>query len=147
MNAATIHPIRKFQVTLGGHTVEMSDAQLVSLRAEIDNMLCFRSFSIRKIIMQVVATSYGIDLSDMVSGKRPDRIAWPRQVAMYFFREFTKDSLMEIGRQFGGRDHGTVLHASRRVQGLIDTETETAEKIQRMREAISKACVNAKGKE
>ncbi len=47
------------------------------------------------------------------------RIAWPRQVAMYLTRELTDESLPAIGRQFGGRDHTTVLHACRRASARI----------------------------
>jgi len=52
----------------------------------------------------------------MTSKRRPANIAFPRQVAMYLTRERTKTSLSEIGDAFGGRDHGTVLHAHRLVK-------------------------------
>jgi chromosomal replication initiator protein len=52
----------------------------------------------------------------MTSKRRPQNIAFPRQVAMYLSRELTKASLSEIGDAFGGRDHGTVLHAHRLVK-------------------------------
>jgi chromosomal replication initiator protein len=51
---------------------------------------------------------------ELLSSTRTARIAWPRQVAMYLARELTGESLPAIGRQFGGRDHTTVLHAWRR---------------------------------
>ena len=51
----------------------------------------------------------------MTSKRRPQNIAFPRQIAMYLARELTKTSLSEIGEAFGGRDHGTVLHAHRLV--------------------------------
>ena len=52
----------------------------------------------------------------MTSKRRPASIAFPRQVAMYLARELTKASLNEIGDAFGGRDHGTVLHACKLVK-------------------------------
>ena len=55
-------------------------------------------------------------LADMTSKRRPANIAFPRQVAMYLARELTKASLNEIGEAFGGRDHGTVLHACKLVK-------------------------------
>jgi chromosomal replication initiator protein len=55
----------------------------------------------------------------MTSKRRPQNIAFPRQVAMYLARELTKSSLAEIGDAFGGRDHGTVLHAHRLVKSKM----------------------------
>ncbi|HYR57186.1 MAG TPA: chromosomal replication initiator protein DnaA [Chthoniobacteraceae bacterium] len=66
-----------------------------------------------------VAEYYDVRLADMTSKRRPASIAFPRQVAMYLARELTKSSLSEIGQSFGGRDHGTVLHAHRLVKERI----------------------------
>jgi chromosomal replication initiator protein len=67
-------------------------------------------------IQRRVAEHFDIRLADMTSKRRPANIAFPRQVAMYLARELTKASLNEIGDAFGGRDHGTVLHACRLVK-------------------------------
>ncbi|HWL52309.1 MAG TPA: chromosomal replication initiator protein DnaA [Chthoniobacteraceae bacterium] len=67
-------------------------------------------------IQRKVAEHYDIRLADMTSKRRPANIAFPRQVAMYLSRELTKSSLSEIGDTFGGRDHGTVLHAHRLIK-------------------------------
>ena len=67
-------------------------------------------------IQRKVAEHYDVRLADMTSKRRPANIAFPRQVAMYLARELTKTSLSEIGDAFGGRDHGTVLHAHRLVK-------------------------------
>lgn len=67
-------------------------------------------------IQRAVAEHYDVRLADMTSKRRPANIAFPRQVAMYLARELTKASLNEIGDAFGGRDHGTVLHAHRLVK-------------------------------
>ncbi|XHR28982.1 MAG: chromosomal replication initiator protein DnaA [Chthoniobacteraceae bacterium] len=67
-------------------------------------------------IQRKVAEHYDVRLADMTSKRRPANIAFPRQVAMYLARELTKTSLSEIGDAFGGRDHGTVLHACRLVK-------------------------------
>jgi chromosomal replication initiator protein len=64
-------------------------------------------------IQRRVAEHYDVRLADMTSKRRPANIAFPRQVAMYLARELTKSSLDAIGEAFGGRDHGTVLHAHR----------------------------------
>jgi chromosomal replication initiator protein len=67
-------------------------------------------------IQRRVAEHFDVRLADMTSKRRPANIAFPRQVAMYLARELTKASLNEIGDAFGGRDHGTVLHACKQVK-------------------------------
>lgn len=67
-------------------------------------------------IQRRVAEHFDVRLADMTSKRRPASIAFPRQVAMYLARELTKASLNEIGQAFGGRDHGTVLHAYKLVK-------------------------------
>ena len=67
-------------------------------------------------IQRRVAEHYDVRLADMTSKRRPANIAFPRQVAMYLARMLTKASLNEIGEAFGGRDHGTVLHACKLVK-------------------------------
>jgi chromosomal replication initiator protein len=70
-------------------------------------------------IQRKVAEHFDVRLADMTSKRRPASIAFPRQVAMYLARELTKASLNEIGDAFGGRDHGTVLHACKLVKKRI----------------------------
>jgi chromosomal replication initiator protein len=67
-------------------------------------------------IQRRVAEHFDVRLADMTSKRRPNNIAFPRQIAMYLARELTKASLNEIGEAFGGRDHGTVLHACKLVK-------------------------------
>ncbi len=67
-------------------------------------------------IQRRVAEQFDVRVADMTSKRRPASIAFPRQVAMYLARELTKASLNEIGEAFGGRDHGTVLHACKLVK-------------------------------
>ena len=73
-------------------------------------------------IQRRVAEHFDVRLADMTSKRRPKNIAFPRQIAMYLARELTKSSLSEIGEAFGGRDHGTVLHAHRLVRDKIKGE-------------------------
>lgn len=68
-------------------------------------------------IQKTVADFYKIKVADMYSKKRPASIARPRQIAMYLAKELTQKSLPEIGDNFGGRDHTTVLHAVRKIGG------------------------------
>ena len=74
------------------------------------------------IIQKKVAEHYDIRLADMTSKRRPENIAFPRQVAMYLSRQMTESSLNTIGEAFGGRDHGTVLHACRLVKDRMQVD-------------------------
>ncbi len=80
-------------------------------------------------IQRKVAEHYDVRIADMTSKRRPANIAYPRQVAMYLARELTKSSLSEIGNAFGGRDHGTVLHAHRLVRDRMRAEEKTRQTV------------------
>ena len=86
-----------------------------------------RAISVEQI-QKRVAEHFDVRIADMTSKRRPANIAFPRQIAMYLARELTKGSLAEIGDQFGGRDHGTVLHAHR----LVKTRMRDDEKVRQM---------------
>ncbi|HTV39840.1 MAG TPA: chromosomal replication initiator protein DnaA [Candidatus Sulfotelmatobacter sp.] len=73
-------------------------------------------------IQKKVAEHFDIRLADMTSKRRPENIAFPRQIAMYFARQLTDSSLNAIGEAFGGRDHGTVLHACRLVKNRMEVD-------------------------
>ena len=75
-----------------------------------------------EVIQRRVAEHYDIRLADMTSRRRPENIAFPRQVAMYLARQLTESSLNSIGEAFGGRDHGTVLHACRLVRDRMEVD-------------------------
>jgi chromosomal replication initiator protein len=80
------------------------------------------------LIQRRVAETYDLRLADMTSKRRPANIALPRMVAMHLSRKLTTASLNEIGDAFGGRDHGTVLHANR----TIEEKMKTDEKLRRI---------------
>jgi chromosomal replication initiator protein len=80
-------------------------------------------------IQRRVAEHYDVRLADMTSKRRPANIAFPRQVAMYLARELTKASLNEIGDAFGGRDHGTVLHACKLVKRKMQEQDKLRQTI------------------
>jgi chromosomal replication initiator protein len=75
-----------------------------------------------EVIQKKVAEHFDIRLADMTSKRRPENIAFPRQVAMYLSRQMTEGSLNTIGEAFGGRDHGTVLHACRLVKDRMEVD-------------------------
>jgi chromosomal replication initiator protein len=60
----------------------------------------------------------------MASKRRPENIVFPRQIAMFLARQMTESSLNSIGEAFGGRDHGTVLHACRHVNDRMQVDAQ-----------------------
>tara|TARA_B100000959_G_scaffold286780_1_gene367220 strand:- start:3467 stop:4894 length:1428 start_codon:yes stop_codon:yes gene_type:complete len=72
-----------------------------------------------ELIQKEVAGFFGTTTQDMCSKKRTRGVVRPRQVAIYLSRVFTDDSLLEIGRKFGGRDHSTVLHSIATIEDLL----------------------------
>ena len=75
-------------------------------------------------IQKQVAEHFGIRLADMTGKRRSANVVFPRQVAMYLARQHTKASLHEIGETFGGRHHGTVLHACKAVSTRMKNEDQ-----------------------
>jgi chromosomal replication initiator protein len=80
-------------------------------------------------IQKRVADYFDIRLADMTSKRRPENIAFPRQIAMYLARQLTEHSLCAIGESFGGRDHGTVLHACRQVRDRMEVEPKVRQDV------------------
>lgn len=80
-------------------------------------------------IQLAVCKYYSLTLEELVSKARPNRIAHPRMLSMYLCRRETRLSLVEIGQRHGGRDHGTVIHAARRVSETIEAHPKTNDQI------------------
>lgn len=72
-----------------------------------------------KRIQDLVADRFNMSLDELCGDKRSQNIVYPRQVAMYLSRELTDSSLPKIGKEFGGRDHTTVIHATSKIARLI----------------------------
>jgi len=94
------------------------------------------------LIQRRVAETYDLRLADMTSKRRPANIALPRMVAMYLSRRLTTSSLNEIGEAFGGRDHGTVLHANREIEKRMGGD----EKLRRIVTYLADKLVATQGK-
>jgi chromosomal replication initiator protein len=88
-------------------------------------------------IQRSVCAHFKLDKSDMVSKRRLRAVARPRQIAMYLAKEMTPRSYPEIGRRFGGRDHSTVIHAVRVIEGLRVTDSEIDADIAAIRRALN----------
>jgi chromosomal replication initiator protein len=72
-----------------------------------------------RLIQETVSERFGMTVNELCSAKRSQSIAYPRQVAMYLSRALTDSSLPKIGKEFGGRDHTTVMHANAKIEGMI----------------------------
>ncbi|MFG1464466.1 chromosomal replication initiator protein DnaA [Xanthobacter sp. DSM 24535] len=88
-------------------------------------------------ILRVVAKHYNVSRADLLSQRRTANVVKPRQIAMYLAKTLTLRSLPEIGRRFGGRDHTTVLHAVRKIDGLIATDRALAEEIEALKKLVN----------
>ncbi len=101
-------------------TEEMARKQLKRMNIEED-----RQVSVDKII-NIVADRYGITARDICGSRRTRNISEPRQYAMYLSRKLTDHSYPELGRQFGGKDHTTVLAAFKKLEELVETDPDLA---------------------
>jgi chromosomal replication initiator protein len=73
-------------------------------------------------IQEVVCECFSLSVEELCSQRRSQAVAYPRQVAMYLSRELTDSSLPKIGKEFGGRDHTTVLHANAKITRMISED-------------------------
>jgi len=82
-----------------------------------------------EVIQKKVAEHFDIRLAYMTSRRRPENIAFPRQIAMFLSRQMTLNSLSAIGEAFGGRDHGTVLHACKLVKDRMEVDAQVRQAV------------------
>ncbi len=87
-------------------------------------------------IQKLVATHFNVSRADILSSRRTANVVRPRQIAMYLSKALTLRSLPEIGRRFGGRDHTTVLHAVRKIDGLAAKDTTLSEEIELLKRML-----------
>lgn len=114
-------------------TIEISENLLKDVLQEEDR------FAITlDVIQKKVAEHFDIRVSDMTSKRRPENIAMPRQVAMYLSRSLTDSSLNQIGEAFGGRDHGTVLHACRLVKDRMEVDAAVRDAVKHLERKLTR---------
>jgi chromosomal replication initiator protein len=97
-----------------------------------------RQVSIERI-QELVSERFGLSLDELCGDKRSQNIVYPRQVAMYLSRELTDSSLPKIGKQFGGRDHTTVIHATSKIARLIREDRSVYNLVQELTARIKQA--------
>ncbi len=88
-------------------------------------------------IQRVVADYFNLSYFELRGKKRTRAIAFPRQIAMYISRKMTDYSTTEIGYEFGGRDHTTVMHACQRIEGQFQTDSTMDNVIQKLIRSIN----------
>ncbi|HRJ70020.1 MAG TPA: chromosomal replication initiator protein DnaA [Beijerinckiaceae bacterium] len=119
--------------TLGGGPLDLETAEVA-----IKDLIRTQEPKRVKIedIQRLVANHYSVSRADILSSRRTATVVRPRQIAMYLSKTLTLRSLPEIGRRFGGRDHTTVLHAVRKIDGLIGTDISLAGEIDHLRRML-----------
>ena len=90
------------------------------------------------VIQKKVAEHFELRVADMTSKRRPEHIAFPRQIAMYLSRHLTDSSLSTIGEAFGGRDHGTVLHACRQVKDRMEVDASVRQAVNYLEDQLKR---------
>jgi chromosomal replication initiator protein len=88
-------------------------------------------------IQATVADRFGLTVEQLVSSSRTAKVNWPRQLAIQLARDLTGASLLAIGREFGGRNHATVLHACKRVSDRLKTDQQAVDDLARLRRQLS----------
>ena len=108
--------------------------------AEIAIRDLIRTHELRRVkiedIQKLVASHYSVSRADILSSRRTAAVVKPRQVAMFLAKMLTLRSLPEIGRRFGGRDHTTVLHAVRKIEGLLQIDTILREELELLKRML-----------
>ena len=87
-------------------------------------------------IQEAVCTQFHIKMTELKSRRRSKTLVHPRQIAMYLCRELTDASYPEIGRQFGGKDHTTIIHACRQVTKAKEADTALHTTLETLKEQI-----------
>lgn len=86
-------------------------------------------------IKRAIASHFEVSVRDLISARRTANVILPRQIGIYLAKELTLLSLPQIGRNFGGRDHTTVLHAIHKIAALLN-DSEVAEAIKQVRSVL-----------
>lgn len=87
-------------------------------------------------ILITIAQEYGVSMEELISQSRSQRIAFPRQIAMYMLREESEMSLPKIGELLGGRDHTTVMYGHEKITDLLETDKNLRRKIVNLQEIL-----------
>lgn len=109
-------------------TTSMAADALKSMKADDQN----KQLSVSDI-KNIVAHHFDVSIADLDGKKRVQNIVRPRQIAMYLCRELTDESFPKIGKEFGGKDHTTVLYAHDKISSQLDQDAELRQTIDQLK--------------
>ncbi len=129
---SNIRDLEACMIRLGAHasltgktiTIEMAKNVLKDLIYDEEKALTV------EYVQKTVCEYFGLRVQDIKAKKRTRDIAFPRQVAMYLSKFLTDSSLSEIGKGFGGKDHSTVIHACKLIEGRMKEDEDFEKKIE-----------------
>ena len=88
-------------------------------------------------ILRIVSRHFAVSKGDLLSQRRHRSVVWPRQIGMYLAKQMTARSLPEIGRRFGNRDHTTVLHAIRKIDGILKDNPRLRDELDELKKMLN----------
>lgn len=88
-------------------------------------------------ILRVISRHFGVSKTDLLSQRRHRSVVWPRQIGMFLAKQMTARSLPEIGRRFGNRDHTTVLHAIRKIDGELNKNPRLRDELDDLKKQLN----------
>ena len=94
-----------------------------------------KSISVESI-QNIVASYFNLNIQEMLSPRRSRSLARPRQIAMYLAKQYTTNSLPDIGRKFSNRDHTTVIHAVKKIDELLKKDDEIKQSVSEIKKKI-----------
>lgn len=113
-------------------TIDIAAEAIRARKQDISQMLVI---PIEKIQTEV-GNFYGVSVKELKGTRRVQNIVLARQVAMYLARELTDNSLPKIGKEFGGKDHTTVIHAHAKIKSLIEEDNNLRLEIEAIKKKI-----------
>lgn len=111
--------VARASLTHSSITIELAEKIINEFKYESEKVISC------DFIKETVSKYFSIEKDDLAGNKRSNDIAFPRQIAMYLCREIANMSYPQIGIDFGGRDHSTVMHACKKIEKEIKEKTNT----------------------
>jgi len=111
-------------------TIEMTKEILKDIIVEYNQEITVED------IQRKVSGYFNIKISDLKSSKRTKKFVYPRQIAMYLCRQLTTYSYPEIGEYFGGKDHSTVIHAIKKIEAELESNTSLKQSIKNIKNTL-----------
>ncbi len=120
--ATNVRELEGYLIRIGAYASLTSTDITLSMAKEVLKDILVdknREISVEEI-QKTVAAHFNVKVADLKSPKRLKALVLPRQIAMYLSRQLTSCSYPDIGERFGGKDHSTIIHAIRKIEGLME---------------------------